>query len=54
MALLKLSGTVQMVCTPALAALYDRALAPYSVTSTVIDGDAAALAGLVHIQAELN
>ena len=52
-ALLDLSGTVRMVCTPALAALYDRALVPYAVQSAVLDGDAAALAGLVHIQAAM-
>lgn len=53
-ALLDISGTVQMVCTPALAALYARALAPYDVQCAVMDGDAAALAGLVHIQAAMN
>ena len=46
-------ATVHLVCTPALAALYDKALAQYDLKSAVIDGDAAALAGLAHIQAEL-
>jgi 2-dehydro-3-deoxygalactonokinase len=54
MALFGLSGTVHLVCTPALAALYDRALTPYAVKTAVIDGDQAALAGLVHIHAELS
>jgi 2-dehydro-3-deoxygalactonokinase len=54
-ALFGLSGgaTVHLVCTPALAALYDRALAAYNVKTAVIDGDAAALAGLTHIYSEL-
>ena len=46
-------ATVHLVCTPALAALYARALARYDLKSAVIDGDAAALAGLTHIHAEL-
>lgn len=50
---LESGATVHLVCTPALAALYARALAPYDLKSAVIDGDAAALAGLAHIQAEL-
>jgi len=44
---------VQLICTPALAALYGRALRAYDVPNTVIDGDAAALAGLVHAHAEI-
>ena len=44
---------VMMVCAPALAALYARALAFYDVRADGIDGDAAALAGLVHIHSEL-
>jgi 2-dehydro-3-deoxygalactonokinase len=48
-----LKGRVHLVCTPQLAALYGRALAQYDLQSAVIDGDAAALAGLAHIQAEL-
>ena len=52
-ALLDLKGPVQLICTPALAALYGAALADYSVAITVIDGDAAALAGLVQLHAEL-
>jgi 2-dehydro-3-deoxygalactonokinase len=46
-------GPVQLICTPALAALYGRALRAYDVPNTVIDGDAAALAGLVHAHAEI-
>lgn len=46
-------ATVHLVCTPALAALYDKALAQYGLKSAVIDGDAAALAGLAHIYTEL-
>jgi 2-dehydro-3-deoxygalactonokinase len=46
-------GLVRLVCTPALAALYARALKAYDVASAVIDGDAAALAGLVHAHAEI-
>ena len=46
-------GPVQLVCTPALAALYARALKAYDVPAAVIDGDAAALAGLVHAHAEI-
>jgi 2-dehydro-3-deoxygalactonokinase len=44
---------VQIICTPALAALYGKALSTYDVKSTVIDGDRAALAGLVHAHAEI-
>jgi 2-dehydro-3-deoxygalactonokinase len=46
-------ATVHLVCTPALAALYDKALAQYGLKSAVIDGDAAAIAGLAHIYTEL-
>lgn len=46
-------GPVQLICTPALAALYGRVLKAYDVTVAVIDGDAAALAGLVHAHAEI-
>jgi 2-dehydro-3-deoxygalactonokinase len=53
-ALLGLSGTVHLVCTPQLAALYAAALAPYDVTTALVDGDAAALAGLVHIRKHLD
>jgi 2-dehydro-3-deoxygalactonokinase len=44
---------VTLVCAPALAALYTRALAFYDVQADGIDGDEAALAGLVHIHSEL-
>jgi 2-dehydro-3-deoxygalactonokinase len=46
-------GPVQLICTPALAALYGRVLTAYDVPVAVIDGDAAALAGLVHAHAEI-
>ena len=46
-------GPVQLICTPALAALYGRALKAYDVSVAAIDGDAAALAGLVHAHAEI-
>jgi 2-dehydro-3-deoxygalactonokinase len=46
-------GPVQLICTPALAALYGRVLNAYDVPAAVIDGDAAALAGLVHAHAEI-
>jgi 2-dehydro-3-deoxygalactonokinase len=46
-------GPVQLICTPALAALYGRVLKAYDVLAAVIDGDAAALAGLVHAHAEI-
>ena len=46
-------GPVQLICTPALAALYGRVLKAYDVPAAVIDGDAAALAGLVHAHAEI-
>ena len=46
-------GPVQMICTPQLAALYGRVLNAYDVPLEVIDGDAAALAGLVHAHAEI-
>ena len=51
--LLDLTGPVQLICTPALAALYARALSAYDLDSAVIDGDSAALAGLVHAHAEI-
>ena len=47
------NGLVHLICTPQLAALYGAALADYDVASAVIDGDAAALAGLVQLHAEL-
>lgn len=47
------SDTVHLICTPALAVLYDRALAQYGVTTKTLDGDACALAGLVRIHKEV-
>jgi len=46
-------GPVQLICTPGLAALYGRALKTYDIPVAAIDGDAAALAGLVHAHAEI-
>jgi 2-dehydro-3-deoxygalactonokinase len=51
--LLDLKGPVQLICTPSLAALYAKVLQAYDLTSAVIDGDEAALAGLVHAHAEI-
>ena len=51
--LLDLKGPVQLICTPGLAALYSRALSAYDLASAAIDGDEAALAGLVHAHAEI-
>ncbi len=45
--------TVHLICTPALAALYGKALAQYGVETRVLDGDDCALAGLVRIHAEI-
>ena len=53
MALFEFDGSVQLICTPALAALYGKALGAYDVKSAAIDGDRAALAGLVHAHAEI-
>lgn len=53
MALFECDGPVQLICTPALAALYGKALGAYDVKSAAIDGDRAALAGLVHAHAEI-
>jgi 2-dehydro-3-deoxygalactonokinase len=44
---------VQIICTPELAALYGKALGAYDVKSVAIDGDRAALAGLVHAHTEI-
>jgi 2-dehydro-3-deoxygalactonokinase len=46
-------GPVHLICTPQLAALYGRALNAYDAPFATIDGDAAALAGLVHAHAEI-
>jgi 2-dehydro-3-deoxygalactonokinase len=53
MALFEFEGPVQLICTPALAALYGKALSTYDVRSAAIDGDHAALAGLVHAHSEI-
>jgi 2-dehydro-3-deoxygalactonokinase len=52
-ALLEITGPVQLICTPALAALYGKALATYDVKSAAIDGDRASLAGLVLAHTEI-
>lgn len=54
-AALALFGTrpVPLICSPALAALYAKALDAYGIGASVIDGDEAALAGLVQLQTEL-
>src|SRR5579863_8768083 len=46
-------GPVQLIGTPQLAALYGRVLNAYDAPFEAIDGDAAALAGLVHAHAEI-
>jgi len=51
--LLDFAGPVRLICTSSLAALYARALSAYDLDSEVIDGDRAALAGLVHAHAEI-
>jgi len=47
------AGVVHLVCTPMLAALYSKAITAYGLGAAVIDGDDAALAGLVHAHAEI-
>lgn len=51
--LLNVGATVHLVCTPELAGLYAAVLGPLKITAHAIDGDAAALAGLTLIHAEL-
>jgi 2-dehydro-3-deoxygalactonokinase len=53
LSLFEIKSPVQLICTPSLAALYARALSAYDLNSAVIDGDSAALAGLVHAHAEI-
>jgi len=53
LALFSVDGPVQLICTPALAALYGKALSAYDAKCAVIDGDRASLAGLVHAHAEI-
>lgn len=52
-ALFGLTGTVHLVCTPQLAALYATALADYGLAAAVVDGDDAALVGLAQLYKEL-
>src|SRR3954469_4667043 len=52
-ALFDLGASVPLVCAPALAALYARALAAYDVKATAIDGDQASLSGLILAHAEI-
>lgn len=51
--LLNVGATVHLVCTPELAGLYAAVLGPLKIAAHAIDGDAAALAGLTLIHAEL-
>jgi len=51
--LLDLKSPVQLICTAGLAALYAKVLQAYDLTSAVINGDEAALSGLVHAHAEI-
>jgi 2-dehydro-3-deoxygalactonokinase len=53
LALFANDGPVELICTPLLASLYGKALAAYDVKSATIDGDRAALAGLVHAHSEI-
>lgn len=46
-------GPVQLICTPRLAALYGRLFEAYDIAVTIIDGDAAAVAGLVYVHEEI-
>ena len=46
-------GPVQLIGTPQLNALYGAVLEAYDISSAAADGDAAALAGLVHAHAEI-
>jgi len=51
--LFEIDGPVHLICTPGLAALYGAVLKDYGLAHAAIDGDAAALAGLVHIHSEI-
>jgi len=53
LALFDVDGPVQLICTPLLATLYGKVLAAYDVKTVAIDGDRAALAGLVHAHSEI-
>jgi 2-dehydro-3-deoxygalactonokinase len=46
-------GAVALVCTPALAALYDAVLATHARTTLRLDGDEDVLAGLTLLQSQL-
>lgn len=52
-ALFDLGARVPLICSPTLGALYARALAAYDVESVMIDGDRAALSGLILAQTEI-
>jgi 2-dehydro-3-deoxygalactonokinase len=43
------AGRVHLICSPALATLYAKALTHYGLGAHVVDGDDAALAGLVFV-----
>jgi len=51
--LFDLGDKVPLICSPALGALYARALADNDVDSMIIDGDSASLSGLILAQAEI-
>jgi 2-dehydro-3-deoxygalactonokinase len=53
LALFDVDGPVHLICTPLLATLYGKALGAYDVKNIAIDGDRAALAGLVHAHSEI-
>lgn len=46
-------GQIVLVCTPALAALYQAVLARQALGATVLDGDEAVLAGLCFLHSQL-
>jgi 2-dehydro-3-deoxygalactonokinase len=48
------SGPVALVCTPALAALYETVLRGHGRPAVAVDGDAAVLAGLCFLHAQLS
>jgi 2-dehydro-3-deoxygalactonokinase len=52
-ALFELGRRVPLICSPALGALYARALAAYDIDSAMIDGDRASLSGLILAHAEI-
>jgi 2-dehydro-3-deoxygalactonokinase len=51
--LFDLGAEVPLICAPSLATLYTRALAAYDIKTVMIDGDRAALSGLILAHAEI-